>query len=467
MAAGVGVLADELDELGPREVLAGAGQVLRDRRSVEVRDVGLALRWADLHSSDPQEEPGVLPAAVGGNHLVELGGVGTPGVQELCLHELAVARRCHVNAVRVLVADGLDLRHRLPLVWCAVRELECDLWVARKVAFLTRGLTHVQAGLVDRAVAEAIGGLSPGRVLALAEAKVIEADTAAHEARVAEQLRQRRVSFSRTDDVGLRTLCARLEAGDAVWIDATIDRVADLLAADPGLRRRHHPDLPDDVGKEELRAVALGWLARPDDLAALLGVTDDTDSDSGTDAGGEHRPVLKQQAVVYVHLHEAALFGTPGVFGEPGETSVARAEGIGPLLVSALQRLLGHAEVELRPVIDLADRIHVASYEHPEKVKERSFLRSLGEVFPHASGGSRRVDHDHVRPWRATGPPGQTGDHNTAPLRRGSHRAKTHLGYSVEQVDLTTYRWRTPHGLRRVVDHTGTRDVPDDQAPGT
>ncbi len=56
------------------------------------------------------------------------------------------------------------------------REGRCELWVARKVASMTRNLDPAAAGLVDRAVAEAVDQ-GPGRLLAIAEAKVIEADT--------------------------------------------------------------------------------------------------------------------------------------------------------------------------------------------------------------------------------------------------------------------------------------------------
>ena len=94
---------------------------------------------------------------------------------DLSLCELAVARGQHTNAVRALVADGLDLRHRLPELYTAVLEGDCDLWVARKVASMTRHLDPAGAALVDRAVAEAVGQ-APGRLLGIAEAKVMEAD---------------------------------------------------------------------------------------------------------------------------------------------------------------------------------------------------------------------------------------------------------------------------------------------------
>ena len=101
-------------------------------------------------------------------------------------------------------------------------------------------------------------------------------------------------------------------------------------------------------------------------------------------------------------------------------------------------------------------------YEHPEAVKERTLLRTAGTAFPHANSVSCRVDHDHVVPYDPLGPPGQTGDHNDAPLDRHSHRAKTHLGYTVEQLTHGTYLWRTPHGVIRLVNHTGTHHICDD-----
>ncbi|HRD62840.1 MAG TPA: HNH endonuclease, partial [Nocardioides sp.] len=68
----------------------------------------------------------------------------------------------------------------------------------------------------------------------------------------------------------------------------------------------------------------------------------------------------------------------------------------------------------------------------------------------------RSVDFDHPDPYKPNGPPGQTGDHNAAPLGRRHHRAKTHLGYRVRQLGPGTYLWRTPHGLLRLVDRDGT-----------
>ena len=110
---------------------------------------------------------------------------------------------------------------------------------------------------------------------------------------------------------------------------------------------------------------------------------------------------------------------------------VARVEEIGPMLLEELAGLLGHARVTLVPVVDLATSVSVNGYEHPQAVKDRTHLRTVGDVFPHAATISRKTDMDHPAPYDPTGPPGQTGDHNAAPLGRRHHRAKTHLPLPV------------------------------------
>ena len=132
---------EDLDAAG---TLAAAEAAVRDRRAVEVRELELALHWADLHADDPRADG--QPAVPGGPRLVRLGGVGTPKVVDLSICELAIARGQHTLTVRALLADGLDLRHRLPELYTAVREGRCDLWAARKVASMTRNLDPAAAG---------------------------------------------------------------------------------------------------------------------------------------------------------------------------------------------------------------------------------------------------------------------------------------------------------------------------------
>ena len=75
-----------------------------------------------------------------------------------------------------LVADALDLRHRLPRLWRTVMRLQVPAWLARRVAQQTRRLPKAGAkyvdetlaarsqwgtGIVDRVVADAVARFDP------------------------------------------------------------------------------------------------------------------------------------------------------------------------------------------------------------------------------------------------------------------------------------------------------------------
>ena len=310
--------------------------------------------------------------------------------------------------------------------------------MARKVASMTRSVPLATIDLVDKAMAAIIATESPTRVLTVTQAKIIEADPAGHAAKVEAERRRRYVALSRVDEQGLRHVIARVTAGDATWVDALLDRVADLIA----------PDHPDGTTRDELRSIAFGWLARPEELVALLAGGDDD----------RPRPAQRtRKAVVYVHLHEAALLGHA--------SGVARVEGLGPMALAQLRELLGHAQVTVKPVKDLSDRVRLSSYEHPTDLKERVRLITGGDRFPYSGSEGIGADFDHPEPFKPDGPPGQTGTHNSQPLGRRHHRWKTHAGYTSRQCGDGRYVWRTPHGRYFLVDHRGTR--PLDPAHGS
>src|SRR5690606_21897605 len=100
---------------------------------------------------------------------------------------------------------------------------------------------------------------------------------------------------------------------------------------------------------------------------------------------------LRPRTCVYVHLTDTTL-------GDPGR-HVARIEDHGPVLATQLTDLLRHAQVTLKPVIDLRETISVNAYEHPESLKERIWLLTGGDRAPHATGSSgRHLDYDHPTP---------------------------------------------------------------------
>jgi hypothetical protein len=452
-----------LRDLDAAALLAVSSEVVRRRRLVEVEDLQVLAQWAAIHSVDPAEGPDGARARRVGDVLVELGGEGTPGVQDFCLGEVAIARGTGVTATTNALADVLDLIHRLPRTWAVCCAGDAEVFIARRVARLSRHLPRSRVHVVDSAVARTIARESGGRVLAVAEAKVIEADPALHDQRVEEEKRRRYVSSSRTDEFGLRTLIARIEAGDAAWVWATVERVTEVIAS-------RHPE----ASRDELRAIAFGYLARPAELLELLLEGAEGEQDS-LDLDGPPVPSravafpadlldalraadlspLAPKAVLYVHLHEAAILGVHGV---------ARVEGFGPRTLSQLQSLLGRTQLRVQPVKDLSDRVRSTSYDHPESLRERVHLTTGGDYWPFATSTSRTVDLDHPIPYDATGPPGQTGSHNSGPLGRRHHRWKTHAGYRARQCGQGRYAWLTPHGLGFLVDHTGTRRIKPEHA---
>ncbi len=435
--------------LGGAALLDAATGALRVRRLAEVAEMELAAGWAVLNG-EPRDDR---------DPMVRPGGEGTPAVREFALPELAMARETHTATTRALVADTLDLIHRLPLTWARVRAGECEPWVARKVAVTSRGLAADRVGIVDRAVARVIAGHAPSTVLQIAAAKVIQADPEGYAGEREYQRRQRYVRLSRCDEFGYRHVIARVTAGDAAWIDAMVDRVADILTLTHG----------HDHNRDELRSLAMGWLARPADLLKLL--LDHTDEPDELEPIGEPgaepaepvvRPVwapshldrtlgrlaelstrqlaaLRGKGRVFVHLTDRALARGAGV---------ARVEGLGPMLVADLADLLGHADVRLTPVRDLAMRRRVDAYEHDETVKDQVWLLAGGEVFPFSprTATRDRVDFDHSTPYDPTGPPGQTGAHNCGPLRRRHHRWKTFGGYRCRPAGPGRYLWPAPAG---------------------
>ena len=147
---------------------------------------------------------------------------------------------------------------------------------------------------------------------------------------------------------------------------------------------------------------------------------------------------------------------------------MARAEGLGPVPLSALCALLGRTKLTVRPVRDLSSRVRSTAYEHPESLKEQTYLTTAGDYWPYATSTSRRVDYDHPTPYDDTGPPDprrpQTGSHNSGPLGRRHHRWKTHAGFRSRQCGDGRYVWLTPHGLAFLVDHLGTHRIDPDKA---
>ena len=143
----------EVGDLDPSAVLELARDNERELREREFLKLQLAAHWADLHPAT--HDTGV--ETPGGAALLadeSLGGDGTPAVAAFAPEPFALALGMSPSAGVQLIADALDLRHRLPMLWKRVGRLEVPAWQARRVARQTHRLPKTAAIWVDEHLAD-------------------------------------------------------------------------------------------------------------------------------------------------------------------------------------------------------------------------------------------------------------------------------------------------------------------------
>jgi hypothetical protein len=178
--------------------------------------------------------------------------------------------------------------------------------------------------------------------------------------------------------------------------------------------------------------------------------------------------------VLHLHLSHAALAGSDPV----GRVENTRT----PVTAEQIRAWCGRPGTTLvvKPVIDLADHVHVEAYEVPDRIAERIALRDHTCVFPWCTRPARALapdahpcDCDHVIPYQPDDTHGSGGTdgraHQTcpcrlAPLCRRHHRLKTHSAWTYTILEPGSYLWSSPHGYHYLRDHHGTLDVSPDRA---
>ena len=289
-----------------------------------------------------------------------------------------------------LIADALDLVHRLPRTWAVVEAGECEPWVARKVAVITRDL------LLDDVGRRGPRGRQGDRRTRTVD-RVGDRPRQGHRGRPRDPPRrarairhQRYVSLSRADELGYRHVISRVTAGDAAWIDAMVDRVAEILPSRTGADHNH----------DELRSLAFGWLARPVELLKLL--LEHTDLSSEPDEQPAWAPdhaadtverfcdlparqlgVLRSRGRLFVHVTDAAL---RPVRASPGSRAWARSTS------PSSPRSSATADVTVTPVLDLSCGAARTPTNTPRPSRTTSGPRPVATSFPFctAYGDPRR-----------------------------------------------------------------------------
>jgi hypothetical protein len=183
-------------------------------RAAGCRKLRLAAAWADCHGETDDPELASVASSVLVERFVRMGPLGTPLVAETCPSSLALAQQSSVVAARLLIGDALAVRHRLPQLWERVRAGDVWAWKAREVAHRTSQLSMVSARVVDRIVTGQVELLAWGRFEKLLEATLLQVDEKTYQQRAARAAAQRDVRATESGD-GLRTLVARVDAGDA------------------------------------------------------------------------------------------------------------------------------------------------------------------------------------------------------------------------------------------------------------
>jgi len=458
----------EIDGLTGSQLLDHVEALAATQHRCEVEILRAAVQHAYLHDRTTVDPVG--SGRPGREGARQVGGSGTPEVAEFAAAELGARLGVSTISASMLIADGLDLAHRLPRVWARVLAGQCRVYLARLVARRTRDLSREQAGYVDQRVAAYVDGrLTWTRFQGLVDGLVAAADpvaTAAREQQAA--TRQLARPIHTTDEgpqpgSGLRRFYIRAPFATITVFDAALARIAQILA-----------DLGDTDTLETRRVTALLVLSRPDLAAQLITAYQHwrhRPHDASPDVRESSEPArtgpepeidwasLLPHVVVYVHLYTAEA--------EQTGHDMARVEGCGPVTPGWIRdHLSPHAKVTIRPVLDIAGQAPVDAYEIPERHRRAVRLMTPADTFPFSSS-LHPTQLDHTEPFRH-GPgaigAGQSRLGNYGPLSTTHHRLKTFGHWTVRQPFPGIYLWRDPDGAYYLVDHTGTRRLPRDHA---
>ncbi len=449
--AAFGSEVTDLEDLTEAALLSEATEIESVLCEGEVHKLRIAYQWAVAHPPvDAREtaEGPVLPAVL--TEPETLGGAGTPEVAAFTSEPLAVALGCSPASASSLLADALDLHHRLPLLWDQARALLVPAWKARRVASRTRRLSFDAARWVDRHVAGRVSSLSAPALDRLVAEAAAQCD--------AEGLADREQASRSSWDVVLvhpdprhGSSTSEIHAsGDT--LDLT--RFHDVVCAEAEALGALGDADPLGVRK----AKALGVIA---DAQARLDLTSLVDSpDVEAHERARREATGRRDAKVRLYLHASLADVVTGVPGATGSV-----EGLGPATLDLIREWAGRSRVTVQPVIHVAadDRWSVDRHDPPPRMAEEVRLRDETCVFPWCGHTARQCDLDHREPFldpAGGGPPGQTSPDSLAPLCRRHHRAKTAGRWSYERTGPGSYLWSGPSDLSVLVTSLGTVRIP-------
>lgn len=307
-----------------------------------------------------------------GRRPVRIGADDTPLVDETLPLEIAALTGTSVGSATTLIRDIVNLHHRHDHTWAAVTDGRVPLWRARQLTQVaeTFGLGVGECMQVDAKIAPLLGVVGWGRVMARYRAAIIEVAPAKVAAQNARGRRNRHVTFGTDgDDPTLSWMSALADTSDVKAFEHLLGLVTKALV-----------DLGDTDPVEVVRSKALGRMADPEGVLALLDGVDDNTVDARQ---GERRSRRRHAPVAQVFVHVSS-----DVLEEGG---AARVERLGPVLVDGLSQVVGHHRIKLTPVLTVNGTPEpvVDAYEVPQSIREAVFVRDRYEVFPFSSREAR------------------------------------------------------------------------------
>ena len=382
---------------------------------------------------------------------------GGPVTSEFLALELAALMGCTEGAAEARIRRSLDLKFRHPRLYAAVGSLSVE--ADRALAAVAK-CTHLPDEIADEVTArwvEVQAGRSWGGAFNELQKLIVAADPELAAKREEQALSTLGVHVWGFHD-GTMNLTGRLDVLDARYVDAAVQRMAEVLIVT-------HPHL--DLSQR--RAKALGVLANPAYALALL--------------QGARQPLLIEDDAAHTPADEAQRHDPHGCAGHVCGTNTAPLHALRPKLELAvtidvdacgeasgaaiidragaitlrlLREQLAGVDVTVRPVVNVATVPDEDQYRPSTGMSRALRMTYQRDVFPFAERHASRCDADHTISYRA-GRRGQTSLRNLAFLGRKPHRAKTSGFWSLEHTRLGRLVWTSPLGYRYSVTRHGTR----------
>ncbi|MGO4258028.1 DUF222 domain-containing protein, partial [Marmoricola sp. RAF53] len=192
----------------------------RARAAADAAEVDVlvsAVTWASLHTvSDPEF------AATWGDTPIPLAGEGAPLVSNFCVTEFSAALGMSDRSGRALIAEAMELAHRLPRVWHRITTGTLKVWRARLIASKTLHLSMDAAAYVDAQVAR-----FAHRIGAAETDRLVDAAIATFMPQTAREIAERRadqrhvtVDHHQVSFEGTSLIHGELDLVDALDLDA-------------------------------------------------------------------------------------------------------------------------------------------------------------------------------------------------------------------------------------------------------